>query len=67
MGIADLCFEPKDLDPERVFERAARLHEERAAFAAAIGAAKRRLGEELARFHAEIVAVMAGVPDRAQA
>jgi len=67
MGIADLCFEPKDLDPRRVFERAARLYEERAAFAAAIGAAKRRLGEELARFHAEIVALMAGVPDRAQA
>jgi hypothetical protein len=65
MGIADLCFEPKDLDPERVFERAARLYEERAAFAAAIGAAKRRLGEELAAFHAEILALMAESPERA--
>lgn len=65
MGIGDLCFAAKDLDPERVFARAARLYDEREAFAATVGAAKRRLSEELARFHAEIVALMAASAERA--
>lgn len=62
MGLADLCFEPGGLDPEQLFVRIGRLHEERDALAATIGEAKRRLGAELARFHGDVVALMASAP-----
>ncbi|WP_019016036.1 polysaccharide pyruvyl transferase family protein [Elioraea tepidiphila] len=67
MGIGDLCFGVKGVDPECVFDRAARLFAEREAFAATIGAAKRRLADALARFQAEIVALMAHSSERAGA